>query len=49
VRYAVKSLLTDSLKRSGPLTLISGDLLPGTRMDNLHALYEAVKEFGVIG
>ena len=30
-------------------TLISGDLLPGTRMDNLHVLYEAVKEFGAIG
>jgi hypothetical protein len=49
VREAAKSLLTDRLKRSGPLTLISGDLLPGTRMDNLHVLYEAVKEFGAIG
>ena len=49
VRYAVKSLLTDTLKRSGPLSLISGDLLPGTRMDNLHVLYESVKEFGTIG
>ena len=48
VRDAVKSLLTDRLKQSGPLTLISGDLLPGTKMDNLHVLYEAVKEFGVI-
>lgn len=46
VRYAVKNLLTPRLKRHGRLSLISGDLLPGTKMDNLHALYEAVKEFG---
>ena len=46
VRYAVKKMLTPGLKSRGRLTLISGDMLPGTNMDNLHVLYEAVKEFG---
>lgn len=46
VRYAVKSLLTPRVKGRGRLSLITGDLLPGTKLENLHALYEAVQEFG---
>ncbi|MCF7688567.1 MAG: uroporphyrinogen decarboxylase family protein [Cephaloticoccus sp.] len=46
VRQAVKMMLTPKLKGRGRLTLISGDLLPGTNMENLHVLYESVKEFG---
>jgi uroporphyrinogen-III decarboxylase len=46
VRYAVKTMLTKRLKGRGRLTLISGDLVPGTKMENLHVLYESIKEFG---
>ena len=46
VRYAVKTMLTKKLKGRGRLTLVTGDMLPGTKMENLHVLYEAVKEFG---
>lgn len=46
VRYAVKTMLTPKLKGRGRLSLMSGDLLPGTNLENLHVLYESVKEFG---
>jgi hypothetical protein len=43
VRYAVKTLLTKKIKGRGRLTLVTGDMLPGTKMENLHVLYESVK------
>ena len=46
VRYAVKQLLTDKVKGSGGISIMSGDLVRGVNMDNMYVLYDAIREYG---
>jgi len=46
IRYIVKQLLTDKVKASGGMAIMSGDLVRGVNMDNMFVLYDAIKEYG---